>query len=211
MSNDLNKLNLFEIPITNVESRISHLTDGQREVLSLMLEGKSIAEIANLLGIGRGGLDLRIKNACQQAGVNTQFQLIALYVIYQLAQKTTQKATQEQPEVMPRFTAIDPMVPLEALQKNVNQHFDNFLKNVERIHLVSRSYQTVNQDEANAGQIYVWTGVENVRGCIIQITRRGVVVTEDAKIEIHGNHLQVSNGDSDFRLAAADRITWIAW
>ncbi|RAU23844.1 hypothetical protein CU669_01810 [Paramagnetospirillum kuznetsovii] len=58
------------------------LTDRERDVLSLISQGKSSKEIARCLAISVGGANFHVNNAMKKLGATTRAQAVALAIFH---------------------------------------------------------------------------------------------------------------------------------
>ena len=78
---------VFELPLDEISPRIACLRKYHREILSGLARGKCDKEIAKELAVTVGALRIRIAAACDRAGVGNRAQLLAMFSIWEYAQK----------------------------------------------------------------------------------------------------------------------------
>ncbi len=83
-------INVFELSMVEIDYRMLRLKEKHREILLLMLKGKSNSDIASMYRIGTGGFYAWVTEACRCAGVDNKAQLIGMFAIWEYSQKKKQ-------------------------------------------------------------------------------------------------------------------------
>lgn len=74
-------INPYELKPEEVEYLISRLTNEQREMIALLIQGKSYAEVAKIQCINIGLFRARVLSAIDRMGVKNRNQLIAVFAL----------------------------------------------------------------------------------------------------------------------------------
>jgi DNA-binding CsgD family transcriptional regulator len=88
--------NLFALTPAEIDYKISMLRESHKEILLHLAHGKTYQEIADLLGITRAALQMRIYSACDRVGVANRSLLLALFVVWKYATNNTEYQSIEQ-------------------------------------------------------------------------------------------------------------------
>lgn len=79
--------NPLELDHTEINYRVSALTNAQLEILGYIALGKTDKEIAELQGITNACVQARMKSAADRAGVERRAQLVCLYSVWRFANR----------------------------------------------------------------------------------------------------------------------------